>query len=52
MKYAIYLIILSTLTKTDDFGTNAILATTWQGGHVGGQKSRIFLEELFTWNKG
>ena len=25
MKYAIYLIILSTLTKTDDFGTSAIL---------------------------
>ena len=45
-KYAIYLIILSTLTKTDDFGTSAILATTWQGGHVGGQNNIIFFQRI------
>ena len=45
-KYAIYFIILSTLTKTDDFGTSAILATTWQGGHVGGQNNRIFFQRI------
>ena len=51
MKYAIYLIILSTLTKTDDFGACAILGLQPhdKAATLVVKTIEFFLEE-FTWN--
>ena len=56
MKYAIYLIFLSTLTKTDDFGTSAILGLqphdSWPRlWCVGGQNNRIFSQRIYMYMK-